>query len=211
MTKLQKTANYINWTYYMNSIFEPHCFTATDLFVVRNPALLSNVSALISSSDKRTLANYIGWKVIASSHNLLTYLSIRSRSSRWEDCIPLVKYFFGLGVSALYVQNTKREEKEETSLVFQIMNRIQESFIETLTTSFWMDDEAKLQAINKTWKITGHVGYPNELLNDTILNDYYDIASVSRNRTYFANILSLRKFKTTTMYSNAYKRKIKGE
>ena len=225
MTELQDTANYINWTYYMNGVFEPNWFLDTYYFAVHNPALLSNVSALILSSDKRTLANYIGWRIVASSAALLTDkwvsdnlhtwepLTGRIRvGSRWESCIRTVKKYFALGVSALYAQNTKREEKEQqTNLVLKVMNHIQESFVESLATSFWMDDEAKLQAINKTRKMAGHVGYPSELLNDTILNDYYDIAPVSRNWTYFINILILRKFQTTAMYWNTDEQRIKGE
>ena len=225
MTELQETANYMNWTYYMNGIFEPNWFLDTYYFAVNNPALLSNISTLILSSDKRTLANYIGWRVVASSVALLTDkwvsdnfqtwepLTGRRRvGSRWESCVRVVKKYFALGVSALYAQNTSREEKEQqTSLVFQIMNHIQKSFIESLETSFWMDDEAKLQAINKTQKMTAHVGYPFELLNDTVLNDYYDIAPVSRNWTYFINILILRKFQSTAMYFNTDKQRIKGE
>ena len=209
MTELQEMANYINWTYYINAIFEPDWSTDIDDFRVNNPVLLSNVSALILSSDKRTLANYIGWTVVATSKNLLTDVRVRSR---WEYCIAVVKNYFGLGVSALYVQNTTREEKkQQTSLVLQIMNYIQKSFIESLETSFWMDDEAKLQAINKTRKITAHVGYPSELLNDTVLNDYYDIASVFRKLPYLFNILILRQFYVTAMYSKAGERRIKGE
>ena len=207
----------------MNATFKPVWFSDTYRFDVKNPSLLSNVSALISSLDKRTLANYIGWRVVASSAALLTDkwvsdilptwepLSGRIRvGSRWEACIRQVRNYFDLGVSALYAQITKREEKEEqTSLVLKIMNHIQESFVESLGTSLWMDDEAKLQAINKTRKMTAHVGYPIELLNDTILNDYYNIASVSRYWTYFFNILMLQKFETTAMYWNAVNRRIK--
>ena len=193
----------------MNAIFEPDWSTDIDDFRISNPVLLSNVSVLILSSDKRVLANYIGWRVVATSRNLLTDIRVRSR---WEYCIRVVKNYFGLGVSALYVQNTKREEKkQQISLVFQIMNHIQESFVESLKTSFWMDDETKLQAINKTRKMAGHVGYPSELLNDTVLNDYYDIATVSRKLPYLYNILILRKFHMTAMYSKAGERRIKGE
>ena len=209
MTDLQNTANYINWTYYINGIFEPDRPKDNYHFRVVNAALLSNVSALILSSDKRTLANYIGWRVVVSSPDLGTDVRV---GSRWKSCIQEIRSYFDLGVSALYAQNTSREAKEQqTSLVLQIMNHIQESFVEKLTTSSWMDEETRLRAINKTRKITAHVGYPDELLNDTILNDYYNVASVSHNWTYFKNILNLRKFQTTAMYSNAYKRRIKGE
>ena len=217
MTILQETANYMNWTYYINGIFDPGSSTDSSYLVIYNPALLSNVSALILSSDKRTLANYIGWKVVASSADLLTDkwvldnlqtwepLSGKRRArNRWESCIQEIRSYFDLGVSALYAQNTSREEKEQqTSLVLQIMTHIQESFIESLKINFWMDDEAKLQAINKTQKMTAYVAYPKELLNDTILNNHYNTASVSLNRTYFGNILALRKFRTTAMYSYA--------
>lgn len=50
---------------------------------------------------------------------------------------------------------------------------IHKEFIKTLQRVSWMDDESKKAAIKKAEAMVFHIGYPNELDDDSKLEDYY--------------------------------------
>ena len=63
----------------------------------------------------------------------------------------------------------KRIKHKVTELPVNIKN----SFLNALKTVDWMDESAKMYAAIKAKKMTFCVGYPEELLNDTYVNLYY--------------------------------------
>lgn len=218
LTMIQEEAPHINWTHYLNGAFAPYIYIPDNAFmVVKNPVLLSNVSQLVSSLDKRTLANYIGWRVILESTSILSEkwaimgrrvwkkLDDRPKmTDKWKYCVSVIKEYFDLGISSLYVQNLSGGEDSQTRLVKKIVTYIKEAFLNTLETNTWMDDATKKEAINKTHKMTLHVGYPSELLNETAINDFYETVEISRNWTFFKNMLVLRRFDTHREFINIF-------
>ena len=214
LTMIQDHADHMNWTEYLNGVFAPYIYIPDNAWIiVKNPPLLANVSDLVSSLDKRTLANYVGWRVILESTSILSqkwalmgrkvWKELDGRPklrNKWKYCVSVVKKYFDLGVSALYVQNLPGGEDQQSRLVKKIVNYIKDAFLDTLETNTWMDDDTKKEAINKTSKMRLHVGYPNELLNETAVNDIYEIVHLSRNYTFFTNMLITRRFHTDRKY-----------
>lgn len=53
------------------------------------------------------------------------------------------------------------------------MKYIKDSFVEILKNLEWMDETTRQKALSKVSKMMDYVGYPNELLNDNLLEEYY--------------------------------------
>lgn len=214
LSMIQDLAPFINWTHYLNGVFHPYIYIPDNAYmIIKNPSFVSNISALIDSTDKRTVANYVGWRVILASTSILSekwalmgrkvWKQLDGRHklrNRWTYCVSVVKKFFDLGTSALYVQNLPGGEDNQSRLVRQIVTAIKKSFVDSLRTNTWMDEKTREEAINKTSKMKLHVGYPLELLNDTAINEFYDMLTLSQNFTFFENSLLLRRFKMDKKY-----------
>lgn len=54
-----------------------------------------------------------------------------------------------------------------------VAKEIHEEFIETLKQVSWLDDESREAAIEKANAMKFHIGYPDALANDTILDEYH--------------------------------------
>lgn len=54
-----------------------------------------------------------------------------------------------------------------------VAKEIHGEFIETLRRVSWLDDESRTAAIEKANAMKFHIGYPDALANDTILDEYY--------------------------------------
>ena len=206
---LQSRGNYVNWTYYLNGILPPNVGNISDqsFVIVANPKLLSEISSLVSSVDNRVLANYIGWRVVYASSPYLSDKWVRMFRSvkkmfdggpkprnRWQFCTWFLRHEFTFAASSLYLQNLPGGEDQQTRLVEEIIHYLKSSFVHSLESNTWMDDDARNIAITKTKMMKAHVGYPDELLNDTIVNEFYTALYVSPELSFLGNVLSLKRF-----------------
>ena len=211
---IQEIGPFINWTHYLNGIFGPYIYVPDDAYmIVKHPNFISNISTLIQAQSPRLLSNYIGWRVIMESTNILhekwslmarkLWVNIDGRPKlrpKWKYCLSTVKKYFELGTSALYVQSLDGKDDDQAKLVREIVLSIKDAFLDTLGENTWMDNETKEEAINKTNQMKLHVGYPQELLNDTAVNSFYELMTVSSNWTFFTNTLLLRRFDIDRRY-----------
>uniref|UniRef100_T1KPP5 Peptidase M13 C-terminal domain-containing protein n=2 Tax=Tetranychus urticae TaxID=32264 RepID=T1KPP5_TETUR len=201
-----------NWTQYFNGIFDPFSIVNNDSYIiVYVPNYIKAVSELIESTDKRVLANYLLWRVVLSSTVLLDerwallgrefYQHIDGRKSlkpRHSFCMETVKKYFNIGSSGLYINAT--EDKSNLNLMSKMTEYIKESFVGMIKSSDWMDAQSMEAALNKTSLMTLHVGYPQELTDFDIINDYYQEVPTGRNTTWFEMILFLRHWKKDKDY-----------
>lgn len=58
------------------------------------------------------------------------------------------------------------------------MNDVKESFDDLLQESDWLDATTKKRALNKLDAIVQNVGYPDWLLNNTALDEYYNLVTI---------------------------------
>lgn len=80
---------------------------------------------------------------------------------------------------------------------------IHEEFLKTLNSVPWMDEDSRMAAIIKANNMQFHIAYPDELVDDNKLEEYYQdlelqpdslLQSVVRIHRFF-NIHSVRKFR----------------
>jgi predicted metalloendopeptidase len=66
--------------------------------------------------------------------------------------------------------------------MLEIVNNIQEQFREVLQTVDWMDEVTRKHALEKAKAMSAHIAYPDELLDDKKIDEYY--ANVSGTRGF---------------------------
>jgi len=54
-----------------------------------------------------------------------------------------------------------------------MVSYLRAEFDEILHKNDWMDEETKREAFKKSQMLNAIVGYPDELINDTLVNDHY--------------------------------------
>lgn len=110
---------------------------------------------------------------------------------RWKECVGKVTASLPIASSALYVKNNF-DEKSKT-IASEMVQGIREQFLDNLNNVDWMDDETKKFAFKKIEKMTNHIGYPAELVDDSVLAGYYSNLTLDKNE-YLQSYLKLNRF-----------------
>ena len=56
--------------------------------------------------------------------------------------------------------------------------QIKDEFYKTLQSTDWMDHQTKQNAIKKLRSMEFRIGYPDEIVIDELVSDYYDEVSI---------------------------------
>ncbi|XP_070505219.1 neprilysin-2-like [Chironomus tepperi] len=198
---------YNNWLDYFNAIL-PNVSQVTDDEII-NVSVLSFFDALgplLEKTPKRTIANYVMWRMTVSSTSLLTEDLRRRRlqfstalsgkqeqAPRWKECISVASGSLGAATGAMYVRKYFKHDSKAAAL--EMVESIREEFIKILESVSWMDEKTRSAALAKARNMTHHIGYPDELMDDEKLIDYYKTVSVDQDK-YFESILNINKFGT---------------
>lgn len=105
-------------------------------------------------------------------------------------------------MGALYVRKFFVEESKRNAI--QIVENIRRSFIDMLHKVSWMDENTKNAAVAKANSLIAHIAYPDELVNDTKLEEYYKDLEMEEDQ-YLLNALRLNQFKTRRVVEDLYK------
>lgn len=90
---------------------------------------------------------------------------------------------FGIGLSSLYVKHHFDRESKKSAV--NIVNYIKDEFIQILREVEWLDKPTADYAISKAKAIKAYIGYPDELLNDTLVEEFYkDVSQILRSDHY---------------------------
>lgn len=91
---------------------------------------------------------------------------------RWLECVNIVSSgHFSVALSALYVR--KHFNKDEKKLVKEMVNSIKSEFKKMLEENSWMDANTKEKALEKAKKMKQAVGFADEYMDDSKIEEYY--------------------------------------
>lgn len=212
LSDVQMSYPYIDWVDYINSLL-PNGITVNDseIITVSVPTFFAQLGPLLERTPSRTIANLLIWRTTVYStffmnselrKRNLQYFSAISGSSedepRWKECVDLTTSGLGISVGALYVKKHFKESSKATAL--EIVNRIRDEFEKILNEVDWMDEETRKAALGKLKKMATYIGYPDEIKNNTLLEEYYDGLEIDPDR-YFESYLKLNAFNTKESYS----------
>lgn len=105
-----------------------------------------------------------------------------TKSARWFECIKATTSMFNIAISSMYVREHFRDQKIKKD-VTNIFHEINSEFEKILNKNKWMDEKTKVAALRKLKSMNVNVAYPNELMNNTVLEKYYE--KLSLNDTFY--------------------------
>nr|XP_042904447.1 neprilysin-2-like [Parasteatoda tepidariorum] len=220
ISQLRELVPQIDWLKYLNGLLNDP-ITDTETLIVMVPNFLKQFGELIAKTDKRIVANYMMWRVVADSAGMLSkdwkalvqeyVLAItgeREEKPRWEQCVNSLSENLEIALSSYYIKHYfKGDSKQKAS---EMVKYISNAFLEILKQIDWMDEETRRQAIEKANAIASYVGYPQELLDDSLVSQLYENLTIT-SENYFMNNLNIRKWTTNYYFSKLRKPNIKGD
>lgn len=117
----------------------------------------------------------------------------QEQEPRWKECIDLASGSLSTGSGALYVRKYFKQDSKAAAL--EMVNSIKEEFESILKTVPWMDSKTRAAALCKVKTMVTHIGYPDELMDDKKLIEFYKNVKVDEDK-YLESILSINIFGT---------------
>ncbi|XP_071043075.1 endothelin-converting enzyme homolog [Parasteatoda tepidariorum] len=168
----------------------------TRLMVV-SPSNLMNLNALLEELDnpagKEFLANYMMYRTVlfASEHlgkDVFTivedYLRHSAHRDLWQVCVASVVDFFHMSLTATYAESYM--DNKTKILLDKLFRDIQEALLNEIREADWLDDITKQRAMQKVLSARSAIAYRDEMLDETLLNEFYKPINVSEN--HFGNV-----------------------
>lgn len=91
-------------------------------------------------------------------------------------------FSLSIAAGALYVRKYFNEDARQNAQ--EMVGNIRAEFKQIIKTIDWMDDKTRISALEKVDAMTTHIGYPDELLDDKKLVEFYGNV-----RFYSSNLL----------------------
>lgn len=101
-------------------------------------------------------------------------------------------------MGSLYVQ--KHFNQDSKAIALEMVNSIHNIFDQILNTLDWMDSKTKHEAKRKLKAMVPHIGYPDEMLDNDKLADYYDKLEIDPDK-YFESFIRMNQFGTDYSFS----------
>lgn len=211
LKQLNEKYSTIPWKIYLNKLLPSKIkIDDNEKIIVLVPDFIENMEKLIAKTPKKIIANYIMWKVFQDSEIYLTKelnnitkkitLKITGDKTiipRWTTCMNIVQKNFLISTGALYVRNYFDNTKKK--LIENIVDDIRYQFNGILNNIDWMDEVTKKNAIDKAATMKYRIAYPNEFLNDTIINEFYKNLELSDDN-FLLDVLKLKLFERNYFY-----------
>ncbi|KAG1662547.1 Neprilysin-1 [Nymphon striatum] len=208
--QLRKEVPEIDWLTYFK-ILIPNLVGDQEEVVTFAMTYFKKFGKLVAKTKPRVLANYLMWRFVFNRNfNLdkrfqeiqMKYYKVLYGSlnppARWMKCTSYVNQNLGMAVGASFVKKYFSDESKEMAL--EMISEISESFTELLKNASWMDKGAKSLAMEKVEKITRNIGFPNFILNNTALDNYYSDVSNFQSYIFYVN----NRWMTSPADVNAY-------
>lgn len=98
---------------------------------------------------------------------------------------------FPISTGALYIRNFFDVNSKQA--VKNLVKSIHKAFMENLNNVDWMDAKTRSLAFEKAHRMHFHIAYPNELLDDDKLNEYYDGLTIQPDSLLY-NVMRIQQF-----------------
>ncbi|XP_050441073.1 endothelin-converting enzyme 2-like [Adelges cooleyi] len=183
----------------LHSKFPDSGITDDTYISVVSPTYFSNVSNLISSSDRSGLNDYYMWKMAEA---YVPYLSNKFRDivkiytaeltgekdspPRWETCVSVLQKFMGFGIAATLESSTENKA-EVVGVVKELFDNVKDTIRSGIEKSKGLEPELRAHVLDKLNSITIQVGLPEHTLQDSYINQFYNLLPIQR-LDFFPNV-----------------------
>ncbi|KAL1116704.1 hypothetical protein AAG570_005176 [Ranatra chinensis] len=202
----------IPWKEYINHNL-PKNLTIDDnqVIVINDENYFLKLANILPNIPKRVLSNYLIWRTVKYS---TLYMPQRFRDRfdqffaaitgntesepRWKNCINTVASGLSVAVGSMYAKRYFKAEDKQVAM--EITNNIRTEMYKTLETVDWMDGTTRQSALDKMKAMVAHIAYPDELLEDKRLAEYYGGMEINLDGPFLQAIINLTHFETQFEY-----------
>ncbi|XP_054267069.1 neprilysin-2-like [Macrosteles quadrilineatus] len=183
---LTKEIPWVDWKKLLKSIMpEDVPLRENEMMNVKEVNFLKELEKLLSKHPNQVLANYMGWHAANGLSGALTdemrnrkqeykstLLGTTARDPRWKECVGVANRDLKIALASLYVKRffDKTSRKE----AFDMAEKIRQEMYKVLQEVDWMDNVTRSQALYKVQKIQEYIGYPDELLDISKIEQLYE-------------------------------------
>ncbi|KAG9273404.1 neprilysin [Astyanax mexicanus] len=203
---LEFESTVFNWTLFTNKIMDTVSIPITDSeqVIVYAPNYLRRLNKVLAKYTKRDIQNYMVWRY---AMNMVVGLSRSYRDTRkafrkaisgttseaavWRQCAIYVNNNMENAVGRLYVDEAFAGDSKD--MMDEMIVNIREVFVSNLNDLTWMDLDTSKAAEEKARAIRERIGFSENIMNDTYLDEEYKELSYSSDE-YFENILKNLEF-----------------
>lgn len=211
--EMQEKYPYLKWLDYFNVILKPTELQIDEheIISVSVPSYFEKLGKVLAQTPKRTIANYVIWRITGFSSFFLTE-ELRKRQlqystaisgkqeqePRWKECIDIASGSLPLSVGALYIRKYFHEDSRKAAM--EMVKDIKVEFEKILNKVDWMDEVTRKAALEKVASMDTHIGYPVELTQNEKLIEYYEKLEIDE-KNYLGSVLNLNIFGTNKAFA----------
>uniref|UniRef100_A0A0P6FKW5 Neutral endopeptidase n=1 Tax=Daphnia magna TaxID=35525 RepID=A0A0P6FKW5_9CRUS len=176
--------------------------------VVIEPEYFQKLVQLLDQTSPRVIANFIHWRLVLENINdvniEMTVLAIEFYDAifgrfrmppRQSWCMKRVHRLMGFAIGAKYVEDSF-DPQAKVDMQEMILN-LKMAFSSLVEDSNWMDEETKINALEKAAAMKEYIGYPDWITNRTTLELAYHGINTKPD-THFDNFQSAKRFMVKT-------------
>ncbi|XP_033212280.1 neprilysin-2-like [Belonocnema kinseyi] len=182
--ELAKQYPSIPWKEYFNLILKSIFVIGDDEVIqVRVPPFFQNLEKLLKKTSKRALANFMFWKAVENDMDYLTEKVINRRmrfnptlsdyyikGDRLKTCFRTSNMLV-LFTDTLYARKYIKPETKKNAEI--LAENIKQQYQQIIKKVDWMDEKTKTTALAKLASMKMFIGYPKEIQNDKLLDQFY--------------------------------------
>ncbi|KAI3385439.1 hypothetical protein SNEBB_010267 [Seison nebaliae] len=195
---LSSISSDINWSLIVNNLAR-YNMSNDSIVIVYDRPYMASLSKILKRHSIRAISNHMNWIIIRnrlmtmpkSFRKTLTQFNnavsgIRKELDRKFFCASITNNNMGFAVANLYIK-TYFESTSKKEAISMIKN-IREALKESLERNSWMSTDDKKTAKIKADSMEERIGYPDFILKDANLDEYYKGLNF-RATNYFENII----------------------
>lgn len=201
--EIQKyTGDFFNWTDYLKLMMEQNSFQVDGeaKIVVYSLDYLKKLVKLLKVTPKRTVANYLMWRVVNQKYlqlssdftELLKFYYLQafnywSESDQHQLCLFGTSLKFGIPLAKVFLD--QKFYGDSKKMAMSIASDIRAAFIANLKDQDWMDEETRKVAKRKAEDLIENVGYPDYIVDVDYMTQQYKEVKINP-KTFFDNDVS---------------------
>ncbi|EYC22133.1 hypothetical protein Y032_0017g3170 [Ancylostoma ceylanicum] len=198
LSDMQKLMPLVDWARFLHSV-APHVVHG---YLSSNPEILvveidymRRIAELLHLTDPRIITNYVymrytfNWEgELGERHEDISQALQRAiygrkqKASRWKDCTTKTVNRMKYAAGAMYVKEAF--DQASKAVAQEMIADLREAFQNMILTNDWMDAKTKASALDKAKQMLQHIAYPDFILDNEKLDDYYSGFAVQASDSY---------------------------
>ncbi|XP_057324913.1 neprilysin-2-like isoform X2 [Microplitis mediator] len=191
------------------------CYSNESIIFIENHHYITELEKLMNETPKRVQANYAVWKTIQTLVRLVEsitlhklwfdYSTIRSPSAAYRDvnCFGSLENLLPDLLLFYYIRHHPIDERVK-SYANQMIVDMKKKYLDTLNSTNRLDVKTKDKLTTETNSLKLIAGYPDEVLDDKILEEFYRGLEITDDNLLknYLNLNFFREIKSSELIRN---------